>query len=247
MCLMSEILRLENLSLGYWVHGKTIEVLRDVSFGIQKGEAFGLVGESGVGKSTLALELMGVLGLKNGRRIQGSVSHSLFPHEMTYIPQDPTSALDPLFSIGHQMKELGASEEDVHKALSKVHLPLKNISLKSYPHELSGGMLQRLLIGMALVKKPKLLIADEPTSSLDVIHQDEILKLFHEVKREGITILYITHNMPIAMSLCDRIAVLYQGKVAEINASQEIYENPKHRFTQKLIDAVPILKVDDDG
>jgi len=240
---MNKILSLHDLTLGYEVEGKIVEVVRHASFEIHEGEVFGLLGESGAGKSTIALELMGVLSFKKGRRISGTLSLHLSPEEIAYIPQDPTVALDPLFSIGYQMKELGATEDEIQNALSKVHLPLENVSLKSYPHELSGGMLQRLLIGMALVKKPKLLIADEPTSSLDVIHQDEILKLFHEVKREGIAVLYITHNMPIAMSLCDRIAVMYQGEVVEVGASRAIYENPKHIFTQRLMDAVPTLNL----
>lgn len=212
------------------------------NFEIAEREAFALVGESGAGKSTVALAIMNVLRFKGGKRLKGKIHLNCSQKEIAYIPQDPASALDPLFTIGSQIRELGCSEAAIRDVLEKVKLPLENISLKSYPHELSGGMLQRLLIAMALVRRPKLLIADEPTSSLDVIHQAEIMKLFHAVNAEDISILFITHYLPLAMDLCSRMAVLYEGKIVETGSPQTIYQNARHEFTKRLLAAVPVLE-----
>lgn len=214
-----------------------------MSFKIMEGEAFALVGESGAGKTTIALALANVLRFKGGERIKGKIDRRCSKDEISYVSQDPAAALDPLFTIGNQIRELGCSEVAVRDVLEKVNLPLENIGLKSYPHELSGGMLQRLLIAMALVRRPKLLIADEPTSSLDVIHQAEIMKLFHAVRAEGISILFVTHHLPLAMGLCSRMAVLYEGKIVETGTSREIFQNSRHEFTRRLLAAVPALEV----
>lgn len=233
------ILEVQDLMLGY---SKGPE-FGPLTFEIGIGEVFALVGESGAGKSTVAFELMGVLNFKGGRRSRGTVKLHCHRNEVAYIPQDPMAALDPLFTMGDHIRERGCSEVAVRSVLEKVKLPLENISLKSYPHELSGGMLQRFLIGMALVHAPRLLIADEPTSSLDVIHQAEIMKLFRAVRAEGISILYITHNVPLAMDLCSRMAVLYKGEIVEMGDCHTIYKSPQHEFTQKLFRAVPVLEV----
>ena len=214
-----------------------------MSFEVGEHEAFALVGESGAGKSTVALALMNVLKFQGGKKLKGKIDLHCSKKEITYVPQDPAAALDPLFTIGNQIRELGCSEVAIQDILEKVKLPLENISLKSYPHELSGGMLQRLLIAMALVRRPKLLIADEPTSSLDVIHQAEIMKLFHAVRAEGISLLFITHHLPLAMDLCSRMAVLYEGKIVETGTPQAIYQRPQHEFTRRLLAAVPALEV----
>ena len=214
-----------------------------MSFEIREGEAFALVGESGAGKTTVAFALTNVLRFKRGKRINGKINRHCSYKEISYVPQDPAAALDPLFTIGSQIRELGCSEVAIRDVLEKVRLPLENISLQSYPHELSGGMLQRLLIAMALVRKPKLLIADEPTSSLDVIHQAEIMKLFRAVHAEGIAILFITHHLPLAMALCSRMAVLFEGKIVETGTPQMIFQTPQHEFTKRLLAAVPRLEV----
>ncbi len=233
------ILEVQDLMLGY-SEGPEFGPL---SFEIGAGEAFALVGESGSGKSTLAFELMDVLKFKGGKRSRGTVKLRCHRNEVAYIPQDPAAALDPLFTIGDHIRELGCSESAIRRVLEKVNLPLENMSLKSYPHELSGGMLQRFLIGMALVRAPRLLIADEPTSSLDVVHQAQIMRLFHRVRTEAISILYITHNVPLAMDLCPRMAVFYQGRIVEMGSSPEIYRDPQHEFTKRLFRAVPSLEV----
>lgn len=213
-----------------------------MSLEIREGEALALVGESGAGKSTVALALMNVLRFKGGRKLEGEIVRHCSPKEIAYVPQDPAAALDPLFTIGNQIRELGCSENAIREVLEKVHLPLTNINLKSYPHELSGGMLQRLLIAMALVRRPKLLIADEPTSSLDVIHQAEIMKLFRAIRAEGIAILFITHHLPLAMDLCSRMAVMSRGQIVETGTPRAIYEGPRHEFTRRLLAAVPGLE-----
>ena len=233
------ILEVRDLMLGY-PKGPQFGPL---TFEIGTGEAFALVGESGAGKSTVAFELMGVLNFKGGKRSRGEAELRCSRTEVAYIPQDPAAALDPLFTIGDHIRELNCSETVVRSVLEKVKLPLENISLKSYPHELSGGMLQRFLIGMALVRVPRLLIADEPTSSLDVVHQAQIMKLFHAVRDEGISILYITHNVPLALDLCARMAVLYQGEIVEMGSCREVYRNPRHEFTRRLFRSVPVLEV----
>ena len=236
---MSVLIEVKDLVLGY-PHGPRFGPL---TFALAEGEAFALVGESGAGKSTIALALMDVLRFKGGKRLTGKIKRHCTKREIAYVPQDPAAAFDPLFTIGHQIRELGCSADAVRDVLEKVNLPLKSISLKSYPHELSGGMLQRLMIAMALVRRPKLLIADEPTSSLDMIHQAEIMKLFHAVRSEGISILFITHHLPLAMDLCSRMAVLCDGKIVETGAPQTIFQNPAHEFTMRLLAAVPMLEV----
>jgi len=236
---MSAILQVKDLVLAY-PRGPRFGPM---SFELMEKEAFALVGESGAGKSTVALALMNVLKFKGGKKLKGKIELSCSQNEIAYIPQDPAAALDPLFTIGSQIRELGCSEIAIRDILEKVKLPLENISLKSYPHELSGGMLQRLLIAMALVRRPKLLIADEPTSSLDVIHQAEIMKLFHAVRAEGISILFVTHHLPLAMDLCSRMAVLFEGQIVETGTPQAIFERPQHEFTKRLLSAVPVLEV----
>lgn len=236
------IVEINNLELGYYQDKSVKKVVGPLSFGIAESEMFALVGESGSGKSTIALEIMDILRFKQGKRISGSVSLNLDRKDIAYIPQDPKASLDPLFTIGDQMKELGVKKADLENVLEKVKLPLKNISLKSYPHELSGGMLQRLLIGMAFLKRPKLIIADEPTSSLDVINQSEIMKLFSSLRSVGVSILYITHNIPLAMDLCSKIAILYKGNIVETGNSEDIYLKPTCEFTKKLLNAVPVIE-----
>ncbi len=233
------LLEVKDLKMEYWRGPQ----LGPVSFSIQPGEAFALVGESGSGKSTIAHELLDVLRFKGGKRSGGTVTMLCRPEEVAYIPQDPAAALDPLFTVGNFIRELGYSMETVRTVMAKVGLPLEHFNLRRYPHELSGGMLQRFLIGMALACAPRLIIADEPTSSLDVIHQARIVELFHKVRGEGIALLYITHHVPLAMDLCPRMAVLCQGKIVETGDSRQVYQNPRHEFTRRLFQTVPVMEV----
>jgi len=232
------IVQARGLCLGY-EKGKVAAGPLDLE--IREGEALGILGESGAGKSTLGYEILGLLQEKGGSRVGGDLHCHLDPLEIGFIPQDPLSSLDPLFSIGSQMKELGADASEIQTALRRVHLSLDNISLKSYPHELSGGMRQRLVIAMALLRSPRLVIADEPTSSLDVTLQAEILKLFREIHAEGVAFLFITHHVLLAANFCDRLAVMQAGSIVETGTPREIMETPRHAYTAALVAAVPRL------
>ncbi|MCM8775967.1 MAG: ATP-binding cassette domain-containing protein, partial [Candidatus Omnitrophica bacterium] len=195
------------------------------------------------GKSTIGLEILGLLGFKGGQRVGGNIVTDIAVEKMAYIPQDPLAALDPLFSIGHQMGEMAGSKSEIEDALRRVHLSLAKISLKSYPHELSGGMRQRVLIAMALLRRPMLIVADEPTSSLDVTLQAEIMELFREIRAAGISFLFITHNLPLAASFCDRVALLRLGKIVEMGECRDIFQNPREVYTKTLVESVPKIRL----
>jgi len=221
--------------------GERRTVIGPLDLEVFENEALGIIGESGAGKSTAALEMLGLLALKEGARVAGEVKNRLAPREISYIPQDPLSALDPLFSIGSQLAESGAGKDLVREALTRVHLPLEKISLQSYPHELSGGMRQRVVIAMALLHKPRLIIADEPTSSLDMTLQAEVMKLFRQIRNTGVSFVFITHNLPLAANFCDRLLVMKNGKKIETGTPAQIMENPREPYTCQLVESSPRL------
>jgi len=234
MVLMKPCLKMERLELGYKNHHRIDKVVGPVDLEIQEGESMGIIGESGAGKSTLGLEILGLLSWKGGSRLGGTLNAPWSFDEIAYIPQDPLSSLDPLCSIGEQLREVEPSSQAIETCLRRVHLNLDAIRLKSYPHEWSGGMLQRLLIAMALLKKPKLLIADEPTSSLDVTLQAEIMKLFGEIREMGMTFLFITHNLPLAANFCDCLAVMRKGMIVEKGPVESLLKDPLAMATRCL-------------
>ncbi|MBI3313466.1 MAG: ABC transporter ATP-binding protein [Candidatus Omnitrophica bacterium] len=236
------LIEIKNLELAYGRPEKFVKAVGPISFSLEKGEAFGLIGESGAGKSTLGLELLGLLGFKGGFRRKGEIITALPFQKMAYIPQDPGAALDPLFSIGSQLRERSNHLGEIEEALRKVHLSLDKISLQSYPHELSGGMKQRVLIAMALLQKPELMVMDEPTSSLDVTLQGEMMALFREIRLLGMTFLFITHNLPLAANFCGRVAIMRSGEIVEMGPAPEVFSKPANPYTQALIDAVPRLE-----
>lgn len=237
------LLEARQLVLSYRLKdGRTTEI-GPLSFALKKGEALGIIGESGAGKSTVGFEILGLLPFKGGCRTSGSLEYfGMNAGDTAFIPQDPLSALDPLFTIGSQMKELGASRQRMESVLQRVHLPLEKISLNSYPHELSGGMRQRLVIAMALLRSPKLLIADEPTSSLDMLLQHEIMGLFRELHREGLSYVFITHHLSLAASFCQRLLVMQEGRIVEEGPPRQLFENPVHPMTKLLINSIPVMK-----
>lgn len=238
------ILEASGLCLAYESPEGTQTQIGPLDFTLHEGESLGLIGESGAGKSTVGYEILGLLRYKGGRRVGGHLDFRGISHEdAAFIPQDPLSALDPLFSIGSQMRELGASGAKIEEVLRKVRLPLEKMSLKSYPHELSGGMRQRLVIAMALLRSPKLLIADEPTSSLDPLLQYQMMELFRELHREGMTFIFVTHQLALAASFCERLIVMHRGKVAEQGTPDQIFRSPRHPVTQQLVQSVPVMKV----
>ena len=229
----------QDLCLGYEATESISPVLGPLSLEISHGEVHGIIGESGSGKSTLGLYLAGLLHWKSGKRISGTVKTSLTHDEIVYLPQDPGAALDPLCPVGQLFHELGASRVDTEQALNRAQLAGCNFDLRSYPHELSGGMLQRILIASALVRSPRLIIADEPTSSLDVILQNKIVELFRNINRSGITIVFITHNLGLARSFCERVTVLKDGRHIETQATNKLFQNPSGDYTLELIQSVP--------
>jgi peptide/nickel transport system ATP-binding protein len=242
------------LSVGY--HGKP-DVLRNVSFELAEGEMLGLVGRSGEGKSTIALSILGLLGLKGGRAdgqilYRGENLLQLKQHRMRelrgkaigLVPQSPLSALNPNLRLGAQLEEAWRAHEcgkpDWKPLLESVSLPAEIAFLRQFPRNLSVGMAQRFLIALAILHRPALLLADEPTSALDTITQAEILSLFARLNREqGIAMLYISHDLASVASLCHRVAILLRGEIVECASVEEVFRNPAHEYTRKLIGAIP--------
>jgi len=237
---VSELLRVSDLELGYRTQEGIAKAVGPLSFQVFKGESLGLIGESGAGKSTLALEILGLLRYRGGIRLKGTIESTLRENEMAYIPQDPLASLNPLFSIGSHLREIEKDERKIRGVFERVRLSLTQISLKSYPHELSGGMRQRVLIAIALLSAPKLIVADEPTSSLDVTTQTEVVDLFREIKADGISFFFVTHQLPLAASFCDRVAVMQAGRIVEQGIPSAVFRNSQESYTQRLVQSVPV-------
>ena len=237
-------------------------VLSNVALEIQQGEILGLVGQSGSGKSTLALAILGLLEMKRAKvegtiHFRGSELLRLSEREMRAIrgraiglvSQSPLSSLNPALKIRTQLQEAwrahatGTSTEcevAIRKALTNVSLPGDDEFLTRYPTQLSVGQAQRVLIAMAVVHRPGLLLTDEATSALDVITQSEILALFARLNRENnMSILYISHDLPSVAGICHRIAILHEGKVVECSRTEQVFNQPQHPYTQRLISSLP--------
>jgi oligopeptide/dipeptide ABC transporter ATP-binding protein len=239
-----------------------VRAVDGVNFTVDKGEPLGLVGESGSGKTVSALSVLGIVP-RPGKVVGGRV---IFDGEdlltkpekemrkyrgkrIGYVSQDPNSSLDPLFTIGSQLSEVVQAHEKVPKErasekvlelLQRVRISEPEARMKAYPHELSGGMRQRIAIARALAGEPDLLIADEPTTNLDVTIQAQVLDLLKDLQRElGMTLVLITHDMGIVAEMTKRVVVLYAGRVAEIASTKETFATPKHPYTSALLKAVP--------
>ena len=228
---------------------------------IGEGEIFGLAGQSGSGKSTFALALLGLLEAR--AQVKGSILFRgqeltrfnerdwlrLRGREIALIPQNPLGSLNPCLRLGTQFQEAWTVHrkdakaqwrDEALRALDAASLPVKEDFLRRYPRELSVGMAQRVLIAMALLHRPRLILADEATSALDLITQAEILKLFQEINRTyGASLLFITHDLAAAAQICHRLAVLHQGEVVECGQTAQMFERPVHPYTRKLMDALP--------
>lgn len=256
-------LEVRDLSLVLPTETGPVAILDEVGFTLRRGETLGVVGESGSGKSMTALAIMGLAGRARGHRISGSIRFGdrelldLSPRELrgmrgnaiSMIFQEPMTSLDPSFTIGTQIVEGIEAHRRVSRADAKrraievldlVRIPNARARLASYPHEFSGGMRQRVLIAMALANSPEILIADEPTTALDVSIQAQILDLLSALQVElGLSILFITHNMGVVAETCDRVAVMYSGQVVEHGASAEIFASPRHPYTRGLLASMP--------
>jgi peptide/nickel transport system ATP-binding protein len=229
---------------------------------VQRGEVFGLVGETGCGKTVTGLSVLQLLP-RSAKITNGTISFNginlpdLSSSEMekvrggkiAMIFQDPASSLNPVFSIGSQMTRVIRQHTDLNakqaaarasEMLDAVGMPDVNRTLSSYPHQLSGGQQQRVMIAMALSCRPQLLIADEPTTALDVTIQAQILKLLRGLQKQfDISVILITHNLGVVAQTCDRLAVLYAGRVAEVGTTKDIFEDPQHPYTRGLMNAIP--------
>ena len=243
-------------------NGEEIPVVTDLSFEISKGETLGLVGESGCGKTITGLAILDLVGT-GGRATHGSIKlndtelRALSAHqlekvrgnEVSMVFQDPTTSLNPAFTVGEQIAEVLRTKQGMStkaawaqaiKLISRVGIPNAAERAKSYPHELSGGMAQRIAIARGLSCDPLLLIADEPTTALDVTVQQGILDLFRDLQDEfGMAILFITHDLAVAADICDRICVMYAGEIVEMASVDELFSNPRHPYTAGLLTAMP--------
>ena len=252
------VLNVKNMNVSFKSHGQEVKAVRGVSFSVDQGEIVGLVGESGSGKSVTMKAVMGILP-DNAERTAESIflnerelkdlsdeeCRKVRGKEMTMIFQDPMTALNPLKKIGSQIEEViirqrkcskNEAKEKALEMLKKVGIPNPEVRLGQYPHEFSGGMRQRVLIAMALACEPKLLIADEPTTALDVTIQAQILDLLHELKDEFHTsIMLITHDMGVVATVCSKVIIMYGGLVMESGTVEEVFYEPKHPYTKALL------------
>jgi len=262
---MGTLLSIRNLKTEFHSAGRTIRALDGVNFDIEEGGAFGLVGETGCGKSVTALSILRLIPHPPGKIVGGEIHfrgrnlldlsedemRSVRGREISMIFQEPMTSLNPVFRIGDQMMEVITLHQKLDRSralekavemLERVHIPDPRRVLQQYPHQLSGGMRQRAMIAMELSCHPFLLIADEPTTALDVTIQAQILTLIKEMKRELHTsILLITHDLGIVAEMCDRVAVMYAGSIVEQATVEEIFEDPKHPYTQGLWGAIPLI------
>lgn len=264
------ILKIDNLSLSFQQTVGSITALRNVTLDLKEGETLGLVGESGSGKSLTALSLMKLLPA-NARFDQGNIeldgvsikglSESAMRryrgNTISMIFQEPMTALNPLVTVGKQIEEL----YKLHKKINKMERKKKVVELlkavgisdpemryRQFPYELSGGMRQRIMIAMALACNPKVIIADEPTTALDVTIQAQILDLLKEIKNKyNTSILLITHDMGVIADMADRVAVMYAGQLMELAAVDDLIENPRHPYTVGLLNSIPDLTSDNEG
>lgn len=262
---MSEkLLEIKDEKLSFFTPVGEVKALNGVSFSMNEGEVLGIVGESGSGKSVTAYSIMGLTAYP-GKLIGGTIyfnghqiekmsekeMRKIRGNEVSIIFQDPMTSLNPVYTIGNQITEVirlhtGKSKKEAYDRAKEL-LELVGINeptkrLKQYPHELSGGMRQRVMIAIALACEPKLLIADEPTTALDVTIQAQILELMQELRQKlGMSIIMITHDLGVVASMCERIAVMYAGHIVEYGTADEIFYEPKHEYTKGLINSIPKL------
>jgi len=260
------LLEIKNLKMDFGKNGDALRAIDDVSFAINTGETVCLVGESGCGKSVTALSIGKLVPTPPANYVGGEILlndrdvlkmsqrelQSIRGGVVSYIFQEPGASLNPVFRIGAQIKESlklhrpeKANDAEVIRLLKLVGIPAPESRIRNYPFEMSGGMQQRVMIAMALASEPKLLVADEPTTALDVTIQAQILDLLSELKqRLGMAILLITHNLGIVGDMADRVAVMYAGQIVELAPAKELLRRPLHPYTKALMNSVPKLHGD---
>ena len=260
---MSSCLEVSNLKVAFRLEGKDVTVVDDVSFEVGEGEVVGLVGESGCGKSVTAMSLVSLLPTNSSKRLGGKVIlngtniselsekelQAIRGAQVGFIFQEPMSSLNPVLTIGYQLKEAlqlhqdikdEEADQQVAQMLKLVGISNPELRTKQFPHELSGGLRQRVMIAMALICKPRLLIADEPTTALDVTIQAQILDLLRKLQAQlKMSILLITHDLGVVAENCDRVIVMYAGKIVESGKTKEVFDNPKHPYTYALLKSSP--------
>jgi oligopeptide transport system ATP-binding protein len=260
-----DLLEVSNLSVKFRTHAGEIHAVRDISFNIQKGETVAIVGESGCGKSVTAQAIMGLIPQPPGFIHSGKIEflgenllsktyrkmERIRGKEIGMIFQDPMTSLNPTMRIGKQImeglvKHQGLSQKEAYgraiEILKWVGISEPDQRISQYPHEFSGGMRQRVVIAIALACNPKLLIADEPTTALDVTIQAQILELMQHIQKAmGTSIILITHDLGIVAGMCDRVIVMYAGEIVEAGTVDQIYSNPRHPYTRGLLRSVPRL------
>ena len=265
---MNHLLEVNHLQTHFPTRGGTVKSVNDVSFHIDEGELLGLVGESGCGKSITALSIMRLISAP-GRIVGGSIKfkgeelttasearmRELRGDDVSMIFQDPMTSLNPVYTVGEQIAEAIRLHQNLDKkaaknaaieAMREVSIPDPARRVADYPHQLSGGMRQRIMIAMALACNPELLIADEPTTALDVTIQAQILELLDNLRQtRKLAVLLITHDLGVVAEVADRVCVMYTGKIVEQSNVEDIFENPKHPYTQGLLKSVPKLTAHD--
>ncbi|MCY0875589.1 MAG: ABC transporter ATP-binding protein [Firmicutes bacterium] len=258
---MSNVLEVQSLHVDFHLHGGYVQAVQDVSFHIKEGETLGLVGESGCGKSVTSLALVRLLSktarvtgkvLYKGRdllQVSGPELRRVRGGEVSMIFQEPMTSLNPVYKIGAQISEALRLHDKVSpraafarslEMLRKVGIARPEEIMHAYPHQLSGGMRQRVMIAIAMVCSPSLLIADEPTTALDVTIQAQILELMKMLSQDfGTSVLLITHDLGVVAETCDRVAVMYAGNIVEQGNVEDIFASPEHPYTQGLLKAIP--------
>lgn len=265
-----KILEVRNLQTYFFTDEGISKPVDGVDFTIHKGETLGIVGESGCGKSMTSLSILRLIASPPGKIVGGEIlfkgqdllkkteaeMRSIRGNEISMIFQEPMTSLNPVYSVGEQIAEvfrlhqqLGKKEawEKAVEMLQLVGIPSPEKRVKQEPHELSGGMRQRVMIAMALACHPEILIADEPTTALDVTIQAQILELMKSLQKElGMGIIMITHDLGVVSETCDRVAVMYAGKIVEYTDTKELFENPKHPYTLGLLNSLPRMDQDQE-
>jgi peptide/nickel transport system ATP-binding protein len=265
--MMSPLLSVDGLTVEYWTSRGRVRAVDDISFSIEKSETLGVVGESGSGKSTLGLSLIGLVPFP-GRITKGTVFlkgkeicemcaeelRNLRGTEVCYVFQDPMTSLNPVKKIGGHFVELIQTHEPKvtkEEALERAKKLLKDVGIQpervnDYPHQLSGGMRQRVMIALAIALKPSIVVADEPTTALDVIVQAKILDLLNTLRDNyGMALILITHDLSIVMERSDKIIIMYAGQMVEYAPSKDVYANPEHPYAQGLLKSIPNIELSD--